>query len=56
MIAPAMLRAGRVVGTWKLERGRKRPGFTYEPFDPSEDLDAFREEADDILRFLGTGA
>jgi hypothetical protein len=56
MIAPAMLRRGRVVGTWKLDRSRKHPSFTYEPFEPAEDLETFREEADDVLRFLQAGA
>jgi hypothetical protein len=53
MIAPAMLRDGVVVGTWKLDRSRKQPRFAFEPFEPGEDAEAFRAEADDVLRFLG---
>ena len=71
MIAPAMLRDGVVVGTWKLDRSRKRPRFVFDPFEPfepfesegdvedvegvepGEDVETFRAEADDVLRFLG---
>jgi hypothetical protein len=55
MIRPAVVVGGRVVGTWRLERGRERATVIVEPFTrlPVGSRAGLRTEADDIGRFLG---
>lgn len=53
IIKPVVVRDGRVLGLWELDRARRRISVT--PFEPLDDAvrRAVDEEADDIARFIG---
>jgi hypothetical protein len=54
-VQPAVVVAGRVAGTWRLESRARTARLTVEPFTtlPRGSRDGLRAEADDLARFLG---
>jgi Winged helix DNA-binding domain len=55
MIAATVLVDGRIVGTWKLDRGARRNSITVSPFDtlPRGSAAGIEAEVADVGRFLG---
>jgi hypothetical protein len=54
-VQPAVFCGGRVIGTWQLDRTRRRARVVIEPFEriPREAEDSLAAEVADIARFLG---